>query len=65
MGKKTNYDILDKLLQDSQRDRTGSGKVLVQSDHHPDGGYWCDESEANVSWETQKNLDEVERYFRS
>ena len=64
MARKTNYDILDEILKDSQRDRTGK-QVWVSSSDHPEGGYWCDESEANITWETQKNLDEIERYLRS
>lgn len=65
MGKKSNYEILDKILADSQRDRTGSGKVWVVSEHHPDGGYWCDEGEASKTWQRFKDQDEIERYLRS
>lgn len=63
MEKKTNYDVLDEILKDSQRDRTD--KVWVKSKYHPDGGYLCDESEANVSWQTIKDTDAIERYLRS
>lgn len=60
----TNYDVLDKILQDSQI-RESAGKVWVSSPNHPDGGYWCDPGEANASWETLKSTDDIERYLRS
>ena len=62
MVEKTNYEVLDEILKDSQRDRTN--KVWVNSEYHPDRGYWCDEVEAGNTWQKLKDREELERYFR-
>ena len=63
MGDKTNYEIMDEILKDSHRDR--ANKVWVNSEYHPDGGYWCDEVEASNTWQKLKNQEDIERYLRS
>ena len=64
MSNKIDYGKLDKILEESQR-RESAGKVWVSSPNHPDGGYWADPADANVSWESLKAVDEIERYLRS
>ena len=57
------FKKIDDLLKESQRDRTGNS-VWVNSDHHPDEGYWCDDGEANQTWQNFKNRDNNERRLR-
>lgn len=65
MAKNKNYDHLDKILRESQ-DRPGvGGKVWIESKFHPGGGYWADPSEVNLTWESLKAADDIERYLRS
>ncbi len=71
MSNKSNYekskngDILDRILRESQQHPGSGGKVWVQSDTHPDRGYWAEPSEVNLTWESLKAADEIERYLRS
>lgn len=65
MSNNKNYDILNKILDDSQKHPGAGGKVWVESKNHPDGGYWADPKDAGVSWESLRAVDEIERYLRS
>jgi hypothetical protein len=64
-NKNRNYDILDKILRESQEKPGSGGKVWVQSDTHPDRGYWADPNDVGVTWESLKATDDIERYLRS
>jgi hypothetical protein len=64
-SKNKNYDYLDKILRESQSHPGAGGKVWVESPTHPDRGYWIDPSEANISWESLKAAEDIERYLRS
>jgi hypothetical protein len=59
-----NYDLLDQMLNETQN-RPGAGKVWVESKNHPESGYWADPQDANVSWESLKAVDDIEKYLRS
>jgi hypothetical protein len=58
-----NYDILDKILNDSQT-HTAGGQWIVDK-NHPDGGYWMTDSTEADRDAQQKATNDIERYLRS
>ena len=64
-NKKNNYDILDRILRESQEKTSSGGKVWIESKLRPGGGYWAEPSEVNLTWERLKAADDIERYLRS
>lgn len=59
----TQYDILDKILADSQ---TGRDELVWISDpRHKDGGYYVPASSAPAAANQFKSVDDLERYLRS
>lgn len=64
-SKNKNYQILDKILSDSQQGR--NEVVWISDPRHPDGGYCVQASEASDSsaQESFKSVDDIERYLRS
>ena len=62
MSKNKQYDILDKMLNDSQ---SGRGDVVwIQDPRHPDGGYYVQASDAQAH-DKFKSTDDIERFLRS
>jgi hypothetical protein len=60
----TNYDILDKILSDSQQGR--NEVVWVQDPRHPEGGYYVQASDLPPGAGPDfKTVDDIERYLRS
>jgi len=66
MGNKTrntNYDILDKILADSDRAERASGNGRWVADpKHPDGGYVVTKEQFDQLY---KSIDDIEKYLRS
>ncbi len=62
-SKNKNYDILDKILSDSQNGRDET--VWIQDPRHPDGGYYVQVSDRPTLADTFKTMDDIERYLRS
>lgn len=64
-NKNNNYDHLNKILSESQQHPGVGGKVWIESKLRPGTGYWAEPSEVNLTWESLKAADEIERYLRS
>lgn len=63
---KNKYDILDKILAESDKKGRGGGSgndVWVTDDRHPQGGYWIT---SDSDWQTlDKSVSDIEKYLRS
>ena len=61
--KTPNYDILDKILQESKQGR--NNVVWIQDPRHPDGGYFVQEGNQEAGAGTNQTIADIERYLRS
>lgn len=58
-----NYDILDKILQESDR-KDNLGRTWIPDPRHRDGGYWADSAESFGNRAGQA-VEDIEKYLRS
>lgn len=61
--KNKQYEILDKILAETQRDGE-SARVWVRDPRHPDGGYYVQPA-GDGQPAAGLSVDEIERYLRS
>ena len=62
-SKNKNYDILDKILGDSQAGRGET--VWIDDPRSPNGGYYVQVSDRPTLAETFQTVDDIEKYLRS
>ena len=66
MGNKarnTNYDVLDKILQESDP-KDSLSRTWVPDPNHKDGGYWADNAQS-FGARSGQGVDDIEKYLRS
>ncbi len=62
-NRNNNYDILDRILQESDR-KDALGRTWIADPNHRDGGYWSDSAES-FGQRAGQGVSDIEKYLRS